>query len=126
MSNLIDREKKDKIEQLICNIRTMYGSFEQVVDYAIKHGMTVRERQKPLTLLEATSVDYCWIEAAGIGLRPCSCVIAPNGWSVEVQGVGGNPYWLAPQKYGYAWRCWAERPTDEERIKAEWEEDDNE
>lgn len=35
---------------------------------------------------------------------------------------GINNGWLDTNMYGFAWRCWASKPTDEERAAAPWEE----
>lgn len=66
--------------------------------------------QKPLTHKEAEELLQSgvrvWVEECGY-------------WE-EPEGV--NSGWLEEEVYGTEWRCWASRPTVEERNAAPWEE----
>lgn len=81
--------------------------------------------QKPLTLEEATGSEWpVWIEIEG-WKRPQVCDV----WISElVDGYAKAAFigrtrssHFAIEKYGKGWRCWATRPTDEERNAAPWE-----
>lgn len=97
---------------------------EEVAEYLITHGVTVREQQKPLTVEEATgTLDIVWFEQKhGYATHPCDAVIAPDCVNVNMSMIGHSVPLVRPIKdYGKTWRCWAEKPTDEERKAAEWE-----
>lgn len=81
---------------------------EEVADYLLAHGVTVREMQRPLTVNETFgsrwSEPNLWIE-----MREKETLFLMNGDS------------FTNASYGKTWRCWAEKPTDEERRAAGWE-----
>lgn len=104
---------------------------ESVVDVLIAHGVTVREMQKPLTVDELMDMPgSVWYEN--------NTVIAPmmvsNRESFSVLYLKDVVFgWyrsscvdcfasveLPVSDYGKTWRCWASKPTEEERKAAEW------
>lgn len=81
--------------------------------------------QKPLTLEEAINSEWTvWVEINGWTNPRAGDVWA----SKRLEGyamfafVGESPRsHAAMNRYGKGWRCWASRPTDEEREAAAWE-----
>jgi hypothetical protein len=81
--------------------------------------------QKPLTLEEATGSDWTvWIEIEGWEhSQACDVWISEklDGYAkVALIGQSKRAH-VALERYGKGWRCWASRPTDEEREAAAWE-----
>ena len=78
-------------------------------------GWVGKPMQRPLTHKEAedrlNSGDPVWHEERD-DLYCKSHWIAPDGI---------NNGWLDSNMYGFSWRCWASRPTEEERAAAPWE-----
>ena len=102
-----------------CNHPPCY-KVHHVVDELIAHGVTVREPQKPLTLEELSDeTDMYWVENED-GCFPvllwdksyCFSTFSQFGTEQDVE--------LNNDDYGKTWRCWAEKPTEEERKAAEW------
>lgn len=132
---MIDRDQRRQIGQLICNIRVMWGSYDQVVNYAIGQGLTLRAKQRPLTerevfartkMLDAAD-RIVWMEELGSG-DDVSRFMCQIGWDEDEECY---EYWMigcetcfsaSPYAYGKTWRCWASRPTDEDYEAAKWEE----
>ena len=82
--------------------------------------------QKPLTLEEANRAPWVYFEERPNGsieydIYPC-IVNYRIGYSfVDIEHMyRGNVEYKA-NDYGVIWRCWASRPTDEEREAAAWE-----
>lgn len=92
-----------------------------IADYLIAHGVTVREQQKPLTVEELQEDTVCWYEERNDNIVPveigrCTSFIA-------MYFIGGDvPIEEKKWDYGKTWRCWAEKPTEEERKMAKWRE----
>ena len=98
----------------------------RIADHLIAHGVTVREMQKPLTLQEAKERKTVWLDCDDgfcddvpfpslymyRGYPHHSVFIAPQNEDDKL--------WLDDEEYGETWRCWAEKPTEEERKAAEW------
>ena len=83
------------------------------------HGLKFGAIQEPLTLDELISLpeDPVYLEYKD------SKRTIPH---IADHGEFGFIYWTDDTysntaTYGYTWRCWAVRPTDEERTKAKWE-----
>ena len=102
-----------------------YVSVEQIADHLIAHGVTVREMQKPLTLEELRRIEeqpvWCETEATRT-----PCVVKRSLIDKEdaiFYALGSEyPIFFSVETYGQIWRCWAEKPTEEERKAAEWTE----
>ena len=96
----------------------------RIADHLISHGVTVREPQKPLTLEELRRIEeqpvWCETEATR---KPC--VVKRSLIDKEdaiFYALGSEyPIFFSVEDYGQIWRCWAEKPTEEERKAAEWE-----
>lgn len=81
--------------------------------------------QKPLTLEELTKSTYqipCWIEGHEIELYPDVIDRDSIGMFSKIgTSTAGFTIYCDLETYGKDWRCWASRPTDEEREAAAWE-----
>lgn len=81
--------------------------------------------QKPLTLEEAINSEWIvWVEINGWTNPRAGDVWA----SIRLEGYAMFAFvgeslrsHAAMNQYGKGWRCWASRPTDEERKAAAWE-----
>ena len=123
---------REKLVELITEAGIKYATIEGLADYLIANGVTVRQMQKPLTVEEVMETPCSvWYEN--------NTVIAPmmvsNRESFSVLYLKDVVFgWyrsscvdcfasveLPVSDYGKTWRCWAEKPTDEERQAAEWE-----
>lgn len=71
-----------------------------------------RPLQKPLTLEEAKKELALWIEYPPNIYYHRACLY-PVLYSADFR---------AESTYGIGWRCWATKPTDEEREAAKWDE----
>lgn len=122
---MTDREKLVEIlkncEELLC----AYGcAYDEAADYLIYHGVTVKEKQKPLTLESAIEAKYVCIEQREIGCTEFVKLYRHSLYknSVQVFMIGClYPWNYFIESYGKEWRCWAENPTEEERKAAEWD-----
>lgn len=106
----------------------------------IRH-LESNQMKKPLTLEEALEAKAVHIEDDGceIGVELYPALYFAKGhpnYSVFLTGIYtgsdtvrsrndecGLKAWLNNEEYGITWRCWASRPTEEERAAAKWEED---
>ncbi len=83
---------------------------------------------EPLSLEEAENLDTCWLETrAGYYVEPCAVGSAGDFSKGQrpVYVIGydiGNAPLYADADYGAYWRCWADKPTEEDCQKAPWKE----
>lgn len=77
-----------------------------------------RNKAKVLTLFEID--DYPEIYYESFGGNVFACFIADNSKGYMVKPLLYKPFTVNANKYGFSWRCWNRRPTEEERKKAEW------
>lgn len=81
------------------------------------------KQQEPrvMTLAEALAADYVYLEIKLHASLPCDCCILaidPDGGILPLKkGFAG---YLDGEEYGKTWRCWTQRPTDEQREAAPW------
>lgn len=65
--------------------------------------------------------NFLWLEEKDLGpipIRPFSAGV----YEIEFESIGwAEDCALALEDYGKTWRCWAEKPTEEERMAAGWE-----
>lgn len=120
---LIDLLMDFRIVETIGKHVDMRGAMEQCADHLIANGVTVREPNRPLKLHEVRKhfrqedSSVLWIEDKQESSN--------NGWDKNDAVF----YWLnvsacrryMTDEYGKTWRCWAEKPAEEERTAAEWE-----
>jgi hypothetical protein len=95
-----------------CSLFFPNVKFKEAIDYLLENGVTVKQMQKPLTVENLIFFNWeiwCewWIELKS-GRLFCA---------KECEGYIHTP----KDEYGKTWRCWKEKPTDEERQAAEWE-----
>lgn len=84
-----------------------------------------RPLQKPLTLEEACgSEEPCvYVEFKGSEyIKAGDCVLSPCAkYIVDITMIGINAVGhFKDADYGRVWRCWATKPTQEEREEAKW------
>lgn len=132
---MTDQEKLEKLTELIAEVAcgTTYNypggrgfaiNTKEIAHHLIANGVTVREMQKPLTLEELRRIEeqpvWCETEATR---KPC--VVKRSLIDKEdaiFYALGSEcPIFFSVEDYGQFWRCWAEKPTEEERKAAEWE-----
>ena len=83
--------------------------------------------QKPLTLEEANRTSWVYFEEKDNGpikndIWPCVIWSRGPGYSfVDIDHLYRKMIYFKTDDYGVVWRCWASRPTDEERSAAAWE-----
>ena len=64
----------------------------------------------------------CWIERIGEKTYPDLLDKDSTGFYGKFENLNARETdYLFYANYGRTWRCWARRPTDEERSAAEWE-----
>ena len=88
------------------------------------NGVNVKAMQKPLTVEELPEYlgEIIWKEEPSMELVPVKMFFVGSiaaeygefGVAEDCESIIGD--------YNYSWRCWAEKPTEEERKAAEWEE----
>ena len=99
------------------------GGAEELADYMISNGVRVEEMQKPLTVEELVKppkvvyVECTFFVEMHAALTDCLYETPP---CLGIQFVGFYEKFKIEQ-YGKTWRCWGEKPTEEERKAAEWE-----
>lgn len=124
---MTDKEKLVELIDHVCegHVENLMqpGGVEAVADYLTAHGVTVREPQKPLTVEELydRQGEIVYLEYAKNKLEEYPFVLALLGchFALFDSYVGQNAG-LKIADNGHTWRCWAEKPTEEEREAAEW------
>lgn len=96
------------------------GTNEQAYANAMR-----RPLQRPLTLEEAKEQVSVWIEYSEKvkfvkRAEPALYVCSDDSKSCFDEGFS-EQFRLANKDYGEMWRCWATKPSDEEREAAKWE-----
>ena len=101
---------------------------EEIADHLISNGVTVKEPQKPLTLEQTLEKRVVYLEFKHLLLQePVVMFRAWNEWEdaeiIHYDRIGCQYSNIDCEEndYGKTWRCWAEKPTEEEREAAEWE-----
>ena len=121
---MTDREKLVGFLKEIAH-ENCFGSTEKIADHLLAHGVYVRESQKPCKFEEISLCDYCWIEHKYeiYTSVEIACVLCKTSEYFGIDFVGlGSPITHRKELYNKTWRCWAEKPTEEERRNAKWEE----
>ena len=85
----------------------------------------------PMTFEETYKADYCYIEYNTLEtMKPYIVVVgsmAANSRNERIVGIYEfgetleNCLKLRGEDYGKIWRCWPQKPTDEERKAAKWD-----
>ena len=93
-------------------IELLVGALRDVLD---------KPMQKPLTLEDVLKIDdygeAWWVEYKAGFVTPT--ILNNDYHQYGEQLLDGFSFKLSD--YGEVWRCWASRPTEEEREAAEWE-----
>lgn len=117
---------REKLVELIDEIIELYPSeLEKLADHLTAHGVTVRQMQKPI--LETELMVYLhspvWFEEFGRDVEEIPLLLDGLGiYYAEFKEYGRTERLdRRLDDYNYQWRCWAEKPTEEERKAAEWE-----
>ena len=122
---------REKLVEILLEVGKNIMSFpnegfnEHLADYLISHGVTVKGKQKPLTVEEvrAKQNEIMYLEYAQNKLEEFPVLLAFFGaFYAEFEKYVGEGIDFPIDEYGYKWRCWAERPTDAECKNAKWEE----
>lgn len=94
---------------------------------ALHEAVTLLKAQVPrvLTLEEACVQDVCWLEWRKRGRKPVACrVIMRKDYAGQplpcVYRFFEEPTGYSKKNYGKDWRCWTQRPTDEQRRATPW------
>ena len=112
---MTDREKLIKLLDMNCGYVAEMTATD-LADYLLSHGVTVKEPNKVLTLEETIAA----INRVGDKLYIEDKEYPHNTGYDEFGVVRLNP--KEREEYGKMWRCWAEKPTEEERRNAKWKE----
>lgn len=97
---------------------------ETIADYLLAHGVTVKQMEKPI--LETELMVYLhspvWFEEFGRDVEEIPLLLDGLGiYYAEFKEYGRTERLdRRLDDYNYLWRCWANRPTVEERKAAEW------
>lgn len=110
---------RDNRRDALVYIRDLEGLVEDL-QRAYSRMLATMHMQLPLTLAEVTGGDYCWLDLpCWHEACPCDCVIIDKNTvmcaTIHVKFVYDTA------SYGKTWRCWRNRPTQEERDAAVWE-----
>lgn len=105
---------------------TLYGYgfselVERITEAALKR---FKPLQKPMALEEAAGTnEFVWIETiSNHFLHPCDLCYAPEGnGRLIAYLIGDVVQAYCESQYNKTWRCWATKPTEEERKAAEWQ-----
>lgn len=94
------------------------GGVEELAEYMIAHGVTVRQMQKPLTLEEVKNIRdvIVWAELVSGELFPARI----DGTRLKNIEQWEDVWEVVRSSYKKGWRFWANHPTEEERQAAEW------
>lgn len=102
--------------ELVCTVNS-----DDIASHLLAHGVTVKEPQKPIEMVELQEDSVCWYEEKyEEKLYPIQLEEGHVNFFVSFIGID---FAERHEKcnYGKTWRCWAEKPTVEEREAAEWE-----
>ena len=73
-----------------------------------------------MSLEDAAKSDVCWMEDKDMDqVMPCRIRWHYNSYFIKL--FVGSPERFAEKDYGTEFRCWTQRPTDEQRKAAKWE-----
>ena len=98
------------------------SNLEELVDHLIAHGVTVKAMQRPLTVAELPEYHgkFIWKEEPSMKLVPVKMFFVGSIAAEYGEfGIAEDCESLICD-YNYSWRCWAEKPTEEEKRGAEW------
>lgn len=117
---------REKLENMMSAYLDVVGetTAEDMANFLVANGVTVKEPQKPLKVEELNEGDVLWFElddypAKYVRIRE---LIGLSHGFASFQEIGNKlELDYLTMDYGKLWRCWAEKPTEEERMAVEWE-----
>ncbi len=91
---------------------------------ALNMAIEALKAQEPrvMSLEEALAADYVYLEIKLHASLPCDCCILaidPDGGILPLRK--GFCAYLDGEEYGQTWRCWTQRPSEEQRRAEPWE-----
>lgn len=114
--------------KLTCGVEytfTIKANLGELIDGLLAGGVTVKEPQKPIaeTDLGKYIDSPVWFEEFERNVEERPLLLDGIGiYYAEFQEFGSAERLDRRfDDYNYLWRCWAEKPTEEERKAAEWE-----
>lgn len=120
---MTDREKLEDLLHDYFGHDSMYSNIEAIdlADFLVTNGVTVREMKKPLHRGQLADNGFFFLERKEE--EEVYPVVLKEGWELYFVDFVGTDSFVRHDKadYGKNWRCWAEKPTEEERQAAEWE-----
>lgn len=134
---MTDREKLvkilDEVDQEIgilcdgCGPRPDNEIFGNIADHMIAHSVTVKLQQKPLQLDELKEHEgrFIWLEMKDRSnwraFEPAKIDCVKRKITYFDCIGSEEEFYYENVFYNVEWRCWEEKPTEEERKAAEWE-----
>lgn len=130
---MTEREKMLEILQGLCIKEkigeglTMREKFEQIANQLIAKGVTVKLQQKPLQLDELKEHEgrFIWLEMKDRSnwraFEPAKIDCVKRNITYFDCIGSEEEFYFENVFYNVEWRCWEEKPTEEERQDAEWE-----
>lgn len=132
---MTDAEKREKV---IRSLETAVKNFERYsgdeygreYDYArvevetLEDALALLKAQEPrvMDFDEVVSGDECWLEAVNGACGYADCYACTGTGEVQIfRCKYDNPQYITASDYLKTWRCWTQRPTDEQREAAAWE-----
>lgn len=115
-------------------IKQIIWERDMAIQQLEEHGLHFGGLQQPMTFEEFSRPDLCsaiWMEVARDYVKGTKPVLRFDILGTPYMGMcsTGEPMPLSRyhiEDYNKTWRCWAVRPTDEERAKAKWEDFEHE
>ena len=80
------------------------------------------QEPRVMTRAEALAADYVYLEIKLHASLPCECCILavdPDGGILPLHK--GFCAYLDGEEYGETWRCWTQRPSEEQRRAELWQ-----
>lgn len=93
-------------------------------DELMYDAMTMLEKQKAkiISLNEADKLPYVWLESdqGGLGLRRVR-IVPEDSTAVGIMAFGLQTTFHEASIFEKHFRCWSEKPTDEQRKAVKWD-----
>lgn len=110
--------KQDNAEEIV-HLQEKIDVLEWLAGVALNGEDVLRKPVRPEELPFFLG-NFLWLEEKGIDPVPIRPFFA-GGYKIEfVSFEWAEDCALPMEDYGKTWRCWAEKPTEEERRTVEW------
>ena len=116
-----------RIKEKIGEGMTMREKLEQIADQLIAKGVKVKLQKKPMQLdeLKEHEGQFIWLEMKDRSnwraFEPAKIDYVKRNITYFDCIGSEEEFYYENVFYNVEWRCWAEKPTEEERQAAEWE-----